>query len=132
MNMESTCKHFKGERPCKPYWDSHLYKQETFECSKNCKSYESMGKRILIIKLDAVGDVIRSTPLAEGIKKKYSNSQLTWLVGEYSQPFLKNNPYIDRVIIYNPININALLCEKFDLLINLDKDKKATYLANKI
>ncbi len=129
--MENTCIHFKGDRPCKPYWDKQLYKNK-FKCSKECKQYKNIKNRILLIKLDAIGDVIRTTPLAEGIKKNYPNSQLTWLVNQYGAEFLKNNPYIDRIIIYNQENVNALLCEYFDLMINLDKDKKATYMANKI
>ena len=130
--MELTCKHFKGDRPCRPYWDSELYKQKDFKCSKSCKCYTPMEERILLIKLDAMGDVIRTTPLAEGIKKRYINSQLTWLVAESGYPFIKNNPFVDRVFIYNQENIQGLLCEDFDLLINLDKAKKATSLANKI
>ncbi len=129
--MERTCIHFKGDRPCKPYWNEKLY-ENGLNCSKNCSSYKKIGKRILLIKLDAVGDVLRSTPLAEGIKKQFPNSQLTWLVAESGVSILKNNPYIDRLLTYNSENINGLMCEYFDILINLDKDKRATFLTNKI
>ncbi len=129
--MQNQCIYFKGDRPCKPYWDKRLYEKE-FVCSKNCKFYKETGKRILLIKIDALGDVLRSTPLAEGIKKKFPNSQLTWLVAEGGIPLLKNNPYIDRILPYTTETINGLMCEYFDTLINLDKDKKATFLANKI
>lgn len=131
FNMVSNCAHFKGDRPCKPYWSKKLY-FNNFKCSNKCSFYKKIEKRILLIKLDAVGDVLRTTPLVEAIKKKFPNSQLTWLVDKSGDLFLKNNPFIDRVLIYSPENINMLKCEFFDILINLDKDKKATSLANKI
>jgi len=123
--------HFLGDRPCKPYWKEKLYRG-VFTCSKKCRFYKRIDKRILLIKLDAMGDVLRTTPLAEGIKKHYPSCQLTWLVNEESYPLLKNNPYIDRILIYDERNIKGLLCEFFDILINLDKDKKATFIANKV
>ncbi len=130
--MTRNCMYFKGDRPCKPYWSKKLYLNEPFKCSGRCPYYKEIEKRILVIKLDAIGDVLRTTPLAEAIKKKSPNSQLTWLVDKSGYDFLKNNPFIDRVLIYSQENINALNCEFFDILINLDKDKKATSLANKI
>lgn len=130
--MMTNCMHFKGDRPCKVYWSEKLYLNNNFKCSKECILYKKIGKRILLIKLDAIGDVIRTTPLAEAIKKKFPNSQLTWLVDKSGYSFLENNPFIDRTLIYSQETINALKCEFFDILINLDKDKKATSFANKI
>ena len=43
-------------------------------------------------------------------------------------PFLQDNPNIDRILEYNNETIRQLQCEKFDLIINLDKDSKATSL----
>ena len=119
------CKEFKGDRPCKYYW---------IDKSHNCKDsnspyYSEYSHRILLIKLDALGDVMRSTALVKGIKKKYPNSQLTWLVKENAKFFIKYNLDIDRVITYNDENSRILQCEKFDILINLDKDAKSTSMA---
>lgn len=130
--MEKSCVFFKGDRPCKPYWTKKLYEKNNFTCSKKCEAYTKMGKRILLIKIDARGDVLRTTPLAEGIKKEFPDSNLTWLVAKEAFPLIKNNPFIDRILTDDINNKNGLLCEFFDILINLDKDKKATYLANKI
>ena len=86
-------------------------------------------KRLLLIKLDELGDVVRSTALVEGLKKKYNNIHLTWLVASSGKYFLQNNPYIDRILEYDNENIRQLQCEKFDILINLDKDAKSTSMA---
>ncbi len=118
----SHCQHFKGDRPCKYYWVDR-----SWDCS-NCQHYTTYDKRILLIKLDELGDVVRSTALVEGLKKKYEKSQITWLVAKNGKYFLNNNPYIDRILQYDNESVRQLQCEKFDLIINLDKDSKATSL----
>jgi len=78
--------------------------------------------------LDAIGDVIRSTPIAEGIKKKYPDSHLTWLTKFESKFFIENNEYVNRIMFYNDETVRILQVEEFDIIINLDKDAKATSL----
>ncbi|MEM4266885.1 MAG: glycosyltransferase family 9 protein [Candidatus Nanoarchaeia archaeon] len=117
------CRHFKGDRPCKYYWIDRSY-----ECDK-CPHNSPIMEHILIIKLDAIGDVLRATPLAAGLKKKYPNSFLTWLVGAESYDLLKDTPYIDRVVKYNQEGVDSLSVQKFDILINLDKAPHAAALA---
>ena len=68
----SDCLHFKGDLPCAPH------KENGYHC-KNCPAYEQISKRILIIKLGAIGDVIRTTPLISTYKKRYPNCKITWL-----------------------------------------------------
>ena len=114
------CRHFKGDRPCKYYW--------TMGCTdcENSSHYNPHKERILLIKLDALGDVVRSTALAEGIKRKYPDSQLTWVTQPEATFFIKNNSYVDRILKYNSETVRILQHEKFDIIINLDKDPKAT------
>jgi len=114
------CRHFKGDRPCKYYWIDR-----SWDCTI-CKHHNPFKERILLIKLGALGDVVRSTCIVEGLKEKYPDSQLTWLVEKDSKVFIDNNPFIDNVITYDDENVRALQCQKFDIIINLDKDKKAT------
>jgi len=115
-----TCKHFKGDRPCKYYWIDR-----SWDCSI-CEHHNPFKERILLIKLDALGDVVRATALAEGIKKKYPNSELTWLTTNGAKFFVDSNPFVDRVLEYNSENARRLQFEKFNTIINLDKDPKAT------
>ena len=63
----SHCKFFKGDRPCKYYWIDR-----SWDCN-NCEHHTTYDKRLLLIKLDELGDVVRSTALVEGLKNKYNN-----------------------------------------------------------
>ena len=114
------CRHFKGDRPCKYYWIDRSW--NCFEC----EHHNPYNERILLIKLDALGDVVRATALAEGIKKKYPNCQLSWLTVKDAVYFVESNPFVDRTLEYNTENARRLQFEKFDTIINLDKDPKAT------
>ena len=122
ISKTGSCKKFKGDRPCGYYWVDR--KHDCWDSSS--PYYEEYSHRILLIKLDALGDVIRCTPLAEGIKKKYPGCKLIWLTQSESIFFLKGNKFIDEVLSYNDETVRALQCQEFDTIINLDKDSKAT------
>ncbi len=90
--------------------------------------------KILIIKLGlsetldpeigrvtSYGDVLRTTPILYALKEKYPYSQITWLTDEAAMPLLKNNYYIDRLLIWDTFTGFQLLEEKFDIVINLEK-----------
>lgn len=55
-------------------------------------------RRILIVRTDRIGDVILTLPLASILKKYYPNSEITFLVREYTKPLTENNLYIDKSI----------------------------------
>jgi len=119
--IRADCLHFKGDKPC----SFGLF------CEK-CPHFEPFPKRILIIKGRAQGDVLRTTALLSGLKRKYPKSHVSWLVDEESTELLLNNPCLDRILAFNLENVLALLVEKFDVLISLDKEPSSTSLATKI
>lgn len=55
-------------------------------------------RRILIIKIGAIGDVIMTLPVITEIKKQYPDSHITWICGEVVLPILINIPDISEVI----------------------------------
>jgi heptosyltransferase-2 len=83
----------------------------------------------MIIKIGALGDVLRTTPLLVPLKKKYPESQITWLTDAGAFPLLKNNECIDRLMAFSPEIEAQLRAESFDLIINLDKAPWAAALA---
>ena len=56
--------------------------------------------KILVIRTDRIGDLIASTPVFESIKKAYPDSHLAAMVSPYTKELLKNNPFVDEVIVY--------------------------------
>lgn len=93
-----------------------------------------MGIKILLIKLGysetldpeigripSLGDVLRTTPILWALRRKYSESHITWLVSKQAEPLLHGNKLIDRVLIWDEFVAFQLIKEKFDVLINLEK-----------
>ncbi len=118
MELKLDCRFYKGDKPC----------EYNILC-ENCSCYEPMGKKILIIKLGSIGDVLRTTPLLYGLKNKYPHSHIGWLTNLESSKILEGNNLIDRLLIYNLDSILILQTEEFDVVINLDKEKCAASLA---
>lgn len=55
-------------------------------------------KKILIVKIGAIGDVIMTLPVLKAIRSKYGkDTKITWIVGEISEPIIKEFD-IDEVI----------------------------------
>jgi heptosyltransferase-2 len=81
-----------------------------------------------ISNVTSYGDVLRSTVLLNLYKKDH----VTWLVDESAYPVLKNNPYIDRILIYDLTSVLQLQSEHFDTVINLEKVPGLCALADQV
>ncbi|MFY4858495.1 lipopolysaccharide heptosyltransferase I [Aliarcobacter butzleri] len=57
-----------------------------------------MMKRIAIIKLSAMGDIIHAMVALQYIKRQYPNLQIDWFVESAFAPILENNPDINQII----------------------------------
>jgi ADP-heptose:LPS heptosyltransferase len=60
--------------------------------------------RILVARIDRIGDVILSTPIPREIKKARPDSYVAVLVRKYTKDVYLNNPYVDEIIIYDEDN----------------------------
>lgn len=112
------CKHFKGAIPCKPN------KVHNVDC-ENCSHYQKISKRILIIKLGAMGDVIRTTPLVVKYKELHPDCHISWLT---LSPDVLPKEDIDCIYKWNETSLYILRNKKFDISINLDKEEEACML----
>ncbi len=121
MIVHYDCRHFLGHKPC-------LYRRP---CD-GCPSYSPFGKRILIIKLGATGDVLRTTPLLRGLRDTCPGCHITWLTGPDAVPMLEGIPEIDRLMPYGYETGLQLRHESFDQVCCFDKEPKATALAMEI
>lgn len=80
-------------------------------------------QKILIIKLGALGDVVRTTPLLRVLK-----GEITWITQSNALPLLKNNPCLHT--LWDVQHLPAFLDKNYyDLVINLDEDPRACRLA---
>lgn len=57
--------------------------------------------RLLISRIDRIGDVVLSTTLPREVKKKYPDSFIAVLVREQTKDIYVNNPNVDEIIILN-------------------------------
>ncbi|MFH1854409.1 MAG: GT4 family glycosyltransferase PelF [Candidatus Omnitrophota bacterium] len=97
-------------------------------------------KKILIIKIGAIGDVILSVPSIKAIRNNFPETFISVLVGIESRHVLKKCPYIDEVILYDRkekdkglrglIKIGGILKHKaFDISIDLQNNRASHLMA---
>lgn len=117
-SVKFDCKYFRGDIPCKPN------KLRGKRCT--CDEYTPITHRILIVKLGALGDVIRSTALLVRYRKMYPNAHITWIT--HSPEILPHDGSIDVIAKFEYKSIFPLFSQEFDIAINLDKDLEACTL----
>jgi ADP-heptose:LPS heptosyltransferase len=124
MIIHTDCRHYKGSMPCS------FHKRDGRPC-EGCTDYDKIQTRILIVKLAAVGDVLRTTSILPPLRKKYPGAHITWVTKLNAAPLLKGNPFVDRILAVEENYLEFLRNEKFDIGICLDADMhSATILAN--
>lgn len=116
------CRHFRTGIPCKP-------NKEFDAICPSCQHYDPIKKRLLIIKLGALGDVIRTTPLLEKFQAEYEGLHVTWLT---LSPSILPKESIDTIYSWNETSLYILRNTQFDIAINLDKEAEACMLLNEV
>lgn len=115
------CRLFKGEKPC-----------GIQESCIPCDAYDPMGFRILVVKLAAIGDVLRTTPILPALRERYGRIHVTWLTDPGAAQLLQGAPGIDRLLSFGAEASAELLGQEFDLCLCLDKEPRATGLARRV
>ena len=118
ITVHSDCRHFRGDLPCRPN------KEKGYIC-KDCPVYDPVQKRVLIIKLGAIGDVIRTTPLLRRLRQEYPGCHITWLT---HTPAILPQAEVDEILKFDFASVLYLQARQFDAVYNLDKDKEACAL----
>lgn len=116
------CKFFLGDRPC--VW----HKTTGVLCT--CDHYQRVEYRLLIIKLDAMGDVLRTTALLPVLAEAHAGAAITWVTRQESRPLLERNPFISEILDYGEDALAQLRVRTFDRVINLDAGKASAALAS--
>jgi heptosyltransferase-2 len=95
-----------------------------------CDRYDKVQETVLIIKLDAIGDVLRTTTLLPALKEVHPHAAITWITRDAAVPLLERNPYLVEVLAYGPDSLVHLATRSFDRVINLDAGKISSGLAS--
>jgi heptosyltransferase-2 len=116
--LKFDCFHFKGHIPCNPN------KLRNKICN-NCTEYQPISKRILIIKLGAIGDVIRTTPLVVKYRQLYPLCHITWIT---QSPEVVPSDKVNAIYRFDLASVYIVRNMQFDIAINLDKEPEACIL----
>lgn len=112
------CRLYRGDKPC-----AHN------RVCQGCSHYQPFTSRVCVIKLGALGDVVRTLCILPELRRRYPGAQVTWVSLPNGVRMLQGQPGIDRVLPFDAINSHVLMQERFDLLISLDKEAEPCALA---
>lgn len=121
--FKGDCLYFRSDRPCR-------FHKETGKVCGTCEFYSPSDVRILLIKLGALGDILRTTPLLHSLKENYRNSHITWIVEAPGDELLLHNPLIDEIHLDSYRLFPWLQAVSFDMVINLDFSSHGAALAS--
>ncbi len=108
---ETSCRHFNGYKPC----------NKNPVCARGaCGHYSGVQTRVLVIHLEALGAVLRSTSLLTAIRRKYPKSQITWVTKAPAHHLLQGLE-LDRVLGIGPEDLLQLEALQFDVGLVVDK-----------
>ncbi len=57
-------------------------------------------QKILIIRLSAIGDVVRTLPALKALRSKFPSAYIAWVVEENAQDILQGHPDLDRLFVF--------------------------------
>lgn len=112
------CRWFTGYKPCR-------FRRPC----PGCPHYAPVRTEILLINLDALGDVLRTTAVLSPIYRQWPNARLTWLTRPRAVALIEDHPLVDQVIPWNVDAMASLPARRFDVLLNVDKSAVAGGLA---
>lgn len=111
------CRRYRGDRPCKPR-----------KVCGGCIDYDPLAERLLVVKLAATGDVLRTTPLLRALKERHPRSWITWITDPGAAVLLRGNPLIDELLIHRLEDLLPLAARRFHWAAVLDKEPRAAAL----
>jgi len=95
-------------------------------------------KKIAIIRLSSIGDIVLTTPLVRALRAQYPQSRIDFIIKNEYAELLSTNPHLDNVISFDHDagfgelrSLKKLIRkEKYDVLIDLHKNFRSVFLRN--
>ena len=119
--MNTDCRFYRGSAPCAPH------KLDGRPC-EGCDVYDPIRSHVLIVKLGALGDVLRTTALLPDIQAQHPGCAITWIAQRNALPVLAGNPLVHRAVAADEA-VPVLATRRFDAVYALDADEDALALA---
>jgi heptosyltransferase-2 len=93
---------------------------------------DSKRKKILVIRLSSLGDILLTYPLIRILKEKENNPEIHFIVKEKFVQAIESNPYIDKIFLLNETNQkeirNQIKNAKYDIVIDLQNNFRSQNL----
>lgn len=121
MVVHRDCVHFRGDVPCAPS------KEHGVVCD-GCSHFRKTSKRVLVIKLDAMGDVLRTTCILRPIRAAWPDATVTWITAPTTVPLLRGLPSVVEVLPADHRALALLSTTRFDLALGLDAGPESARL----
>lgn len=118
--IRTDCRFYSGYKPCGKH-----------DGCPGCPAFEARGTEILMIKIGAMGDVLRTKCLLGGLKRAHPRSWITWITAPGSEPIVRD-PMVDEVLALDAGGLLALEGRRFDLLLSLDKEPAPLALSRRL
>ena len=66
-------------------------------------------RRIVVIRLDRLGDVILSTPVLQALRERFPHLFMAMMVGPACRDAIEGNPNLNEVIVYEKEDIHRTI-----------------------
>jgi lipopolysaccharide heptosyltransferase I len=94
---------------------------------------EPVPRRILIVLLGAIGDVVRALPLLGRLRQAFPEAHIAWAVEPKSAPIIEQHPWLDELIIYDRRHapwsffgfLRRIRRRRFDVTLDLQRHMKS-------
>jgi ADP-heptose:LPS heptosyltransferase len=121
--INQRCRHFRGSRPCV------FNKADGSECP-SCLHADAYRERVLFIKLDAVGDVLRSASLLPAIRAKHDAPFIAWVTRSDAAELVGIMEGVDEVIELSPgSGLARVMAGGWDQVYSVSNDAESAALA---
>ena len=100
-------------------------------------SFLSSSKKILIIRISSLGDVLLTTPVIRALKNKYPEKSFSFLVQDSFADSVQYNKNLDRVFLYSKEDngkkiISDSKSQQFDFVIDLQNNIRSKQIVKEL
>lgn len=87
--------------------------------------------KFLLLRFSSIGDIVLTTPVIRCIKQQVPNAEVHFLTKRPFGTVLKNNPYIDKLLLFDTSTAeirDMLKAEGYDAIIDLHHNRRTFFL----